>query len=128
MPSSIYLSKAVKRIDTKRLFFILFGIFMFVLVTYSPPWGDAVDPSGKHFELSPQGKAAIGLFLLAAIWWVFEVVPIGVTSITIAVMQALFFIRKPEIAFADFMNPSVWFIIGSIVIGMVFTKKDHITF
>ena len=52
----------------------------------------------------------------------FEVVPIGVTSIAIGTVQTLFFIRSARAAFSDFMDPSVWFIIGSIVIGMVFTK------
>jgi len=64
------------------------------------------------FTLSREGKAALGLFLLAATWWVFEVVPIGITSITIGVVQALFLIRSAEAAFSDFMVPSVWFIIG----------------
>jgi len=37
-------------------------------------------------------------------------------------LQALFFIRPAKVAFTDFMDPSVLFIFGSIVIGMVFTK------
>ena len=37
-------------------------------------------------------------------------------------MQALFLIRPAEEAFRDFMDPSVLFIFGSMVIGMVFTK------
>ena len=48
--------------------------------------------------------------------------PIGVTSIAIGVLQALFLIRTPEEAFKDFMDPSVLFIFASVVIGMVFTK------
>ena len=31
-------------------------------------------------------------------------------------------VRGGELAFKEFMHPSVWFIFGSIVIGMVFTK------
>jgi sodium-dependent dicarboxylate transporter 2/3/5 len=34
----------------------------------APPLPDAVDPSGKHFVLSREGKLALGLFLLAAVW------------------------------------------------------------
>jgi sodium-dependent dicarboxylate transporter 2/3/5 len=60
--------------------------------------------------------------LLAGVWWVFEVVPIGVTSIVIGIVQVLFQIREPKVAFTDFMDPSVWFIFGSIVIGMTFSK------
>ena len=122
MPEDIYLAKTRKRIDWKRLVFIFLGLGLFSVVYLSSPWPDAVDPAGEHFVLSREGKAALALFLLAATWWVFEVVPIGITSITIGVVQALFLIRPARVAFTDFMAPSVWFILGSLVIGMVFTK------
>ncbi|NQU04883.1 MAG: SLC13/DASS family transporter [Calditrichaeota bacterium] len=117
-----YLARGARQINWRRLFFIILGISLFTIVYLSPEWADAVDPKGKHFGLSREGKAALGLFLWAATWWVFEVVPIGITSITIGVIQALFLIRSAKVAFNDFMDPSVWFIIGSIVIGKVFTK------
>ncbi len=109
-------------IDWKRIFFLFLGLFLFAIVYYSPPWPDAVDPMGKHFALSKEGKGALAVFLLAGTWWVFEVLPIGVTSIAIGVLQALFMIRTPEESFRDFMDPSVLFIFASIMIGMVFTK------
>lgn len=104
------------------MFFILLGLLLFAVVYFSPAWPAAVDPKGAVFQLTREGKAALALFLLAATWWVFEVIPIGVTSITIGVVQALFLIRPAEAAFTDFMDPSVWFIIGSVVIGMAFSK------
>lgn len=120
--SKVRLPKIVQKIDWKRVIFALLGIFLFMAVYFAPPFSDAVDPAGKHFVLSEQGKTALGLFLLAATWWVFEVIPIGVTGILIAVIQSLFVIRDSRVAFTDFLDPSVWFIIGSLVIGMVFTK------
>ncbi len=121
-PEGVYLAKARPRLDIKRAIFIILGLALFVGVAVSPPWPDAVDPVGKSFALSREGKLALGVFLLAATYWVFEVVPIGVTSILIGVLQALFLIRPARVAFTDFMAPSVWFIFGSIVIGLVFTK------
>ena len=108
--------------NAKRIFFILLGLAAFFAFYLAPQFGPAVDPSGKVFELSQQGKAAIGLFLLAGIWWVFEVTPIGVTGIAIGVIQALFFIRPAKDAFRDFMDPTVLFILGSLLIGLAFTK------
>lgn len=108
--------------DWKRLLFISFGVCLFVIVYFSPPWPEVTDPMGKTFVLSKEGKGALAIFLLAGIWWVFEVVPIGVTSLTIGVLQALFLIRPARDAFTDFMDPSVLFIFGSIIIGSVFTK------
>lgn len=116
-------STGLKGIDWKRTFFILLGIALFGIVYALPQWPDAIDPNGEHFVLTREGKAALGLFLLAATWWVFEVVPIGVTAIAIGVVQALFLIRSADVAFSNFMDPSVWFIFASLVIGRTFTKS-----
>ncbi len=110
------------QINWRRLFFIILGPTLFFLVYSSPPWADAVDPLGKHFPLTREGKGALAVFLWAGTWWVFEVVPIGVTSLLIGVLQALFMVRPAKNAFRDFMDPSVLFIFGSVVIGLVFTK------
>jgi sodium-dependent dicarboxylate transporter 2/3/5 len=98
---------AANSFDWKKYLFMSIGIILFVIVYYSPPWPDALDPEGKAFALSPEGKGALAVFLLAATWWVFEVMPIGVTSLTIGVLQVLFFIRPAKDAFKDFMDPSV---------------------
>jgi len=81
------------RFDIKRVAFILLGLGLFALMYFLPGLPDAEDPQGKIFVLNDQARLALGLFLLAATWWVTEVVPIGVTSIMIGIVQALFFIR-----------------------------------
>jgi sodium-dependent dicarboxylate transporter 2/3/5 len=111
-----------RRFDSKRTAYILFGIVLLLAAYASPAWPAAVDPKGEVFALSHEGQAALGLFLLAAVWWVTEVVPIGVTAIAIGAVQALLMIRPARTAFTDFMDPSVWFIFGSLMIGMVFTR------
>ena len=113
---------AKSQLDWKRILFILIGLTLFAIVNFSPAWPDAVDPTGKHFTLSAQGKGALAIFLLAGTWWVFEVVPIGVTSLALGAFQVLFAVRTAKEALKDFMTPSVLFIFGSLVIGMVFTK------
>ena len=122
IPSDIHLKEKTRWVNWKKHFWMTVGITLFCIVYFAPPFSAAVDPEGKEFVLSPQGKAALALFMLAATWWVFEVVPIGVTGIAIGVIQVLFLIRPAKTAFGDFMDPSVWFIIGSITIGMVFSK------
>ncbi len=113
---------ATRNIDWKKMRFLFLGIVLFAVVYWSPSWPDAVDPMGKHFPLSREAKGAIAVFLLAGTWWIFEVVPIGITSLAIGVLQTLFLIRSAEDAFTDFMVPSVMFIFASIMIGLVFTK------
>jgi sodium-dependent dicarboxylate transporter 2/3/5 len=122
VPEEIVVAEAKPKINVRRLFFIFLGLIFFFVFNYIKPLPDAVDPLGAHFALTKEGKSAIALFLLAGTWWVFEVVPIGVTSIAIGVFQSLFFIRPAKEAFRSFFDPSVWFIFGSIIIGLVFTK------
>lgn len=119
---TIQFTVTIPVLDLKRIIFITLGLFFFFWLYLADPLPDAIDPLGEHFVLTREGKAAIALFLLAGTWWVFEVVPIGVTSLAIGAFQALFLIRPAEVAFKDFMDPSVLFIFGSLVIGMVFTK------
>ena len=109
-------------VDGRRVAFLLLGVTLFVALYFAPPLPPALDPDGKAFPLTAEGKAAIALFLFASTWWVTEVVPIGITSIAIAVIQGLFLIRPARTAFTDYMDPSVWFIFGSLMFGMVFTK------
>ena len=113
---------ATRNIDWKKMGFLFLGMALFAVVYWAPAWPDAVDPMGKHFPLSREAKGAIAVFLLAGTWWVFEVVPIGITSLAIGAMQALFLIRPARDAFTDFMVPAVMFIFASIMIGLVFTK------
>ncbi len=122
MSSDVAAASEQQGFNWKKYLFLGIGVLLFVVVYYYPPWPDAVDPMGKHFPLTKEGKGALAVFLLAGTWWVFEVVPIGVTSLAIGVLQVLFLIRPANEAFKDFMDPSVLFIFGSIVIGLVFTK------
>lgn len=122
IPEDIVVAVPNPGFNWKKWIFILLGIAVFLFIYFMPSWPDAVDPTGKAFPLSREGKASIALFLLAGIWWVFEVVPIGLTSIAIGVFQAIFAIRPAKEAFRDFMDPSVMFIFGSIVVGLAFTK------
>jgi sodium-dependent dicarboxylate transporter 2/3/5 len=123
MPEEIVLAPPEKVIDWKRVFFILLGLGIFLLFYLLPGLPDAVDPGGKVFKLPWEGRMAIGLFLMAGTWWVFEVMPIGATAIAIGLFQVLFMIRPANEALKDFMDPSVWFIFGSVVIGTAFTAS-----
>lgn len=112
-----------KPIDWRRIFFIALGLGCFFLFYFLPPLAPASDPGGKQFVLSQAGQRAIGLFLMAGIWWVFEVVPIGVTALAIGLFQGLFAIRSASEAFKDFMDPTVIFILSSLFIGLAFSKS-----
>jgi sodium-dependent dicarboxylate transporter 2/3/5 len=109
--------------DWRRIFFIILGLSFFFIFYFMNDLPDAVDPAGKHFALPSQGRMAIGLFLMAAIWWIFEVMPIGATAIGIGLFQVIFNIRPADAALKDFFDPSVWFIFGSVVMGLAFAHS-----
>ncbi len=108
--------------DPRRYVPFIVGALLFVAALLLPDMPDTVDPGGRAVVLTHQGKAALGLFLLAGIWWVFEVIPVGVTAIVIGIVQSLWLLRDSRTALTDFMDPSVWFIVGSLLIGMAFAK------
>ncbi|MGD8435562.1 MAG: hypothetical protein PVI73_15700, partial [Syntrophobacterales bacterium] len=87
MPEDFKSNPDSDRLNWKRPFFLILGIVLFAVVYYSPQWSDAIDPLGEKFVLSLEGKGALAVALLASIWWVFEVVPVGITSLTIGVLQ-----------------------------------------
>src|SRR4030043_1006257 len=120
MPEEIKLAPKKVVIDYKRIIFILLGLALFFLFFFRSDLADAVAPSGKRFPLPPQGRMALGLFLMAAVWWIFEVMPIGATAIAIGLFQTIFMIRTADAALKDFFDPSVWFIFGSRGLGLAF--------
>jgi sodium-dependent dicarboxylate transporter 2/3/5 len=123
MSQEMAVASKKKPFDWKRIFFILLGLALFFTFYFMNEFADAVDPAGKHFPLPPQGRMAIGLFLMAAVWWIFEVMPIGATAIAIGLFQVIFGIRPSDAALKDFFDPSVWFIFGSVVMGLSFAHS-----
>ena len=123
MPEEIFIAPKKVPIDWKRVFFILLGLAVFAIFYIIPSLPDGVDPAGKVFKLSWTGKLSIGLFLMAGVWWVFEVMPIGATAIAIGLFQVLFHLRGAKQALGDFLDPSVWFIFGSVVVGLAFSAS-----
>ncbi|MFH1984065.1 MAG: SLC13 family permease [Pseudomonadota bacterium] len=123
MPEEIFTAPGKAVFNWKRIFFIILGLAIFFIFYFMKDLPDAVDPSGKHFPLPPQGRMALGLFFMAAVWWIFEVIPIGATAIAIGLFQVVFMIRKSDAALKDFFDPSVWFIFGSVVMGLAFSHS-----
>ena len=107
----------------KRIFFIMLGLGLFLVIYFMPPWSQVTDPAGHAFILTRGGKGAIALSLMAGIWWISEVVPAGVTGLAVGVMQTLFSIRAARDVCMDFINPSILFVFGSVAVGIGFARS-----
>ena len=69
MTTEVQVFEAENTFNWRKLIFLMTGVLLFTIVYYMPPWPDAVDPMGKHFALSKEGKGALAVFLLAGTWW-----------------------------------------------------------
>ena len=58
--AKVKLSKT--KFNWKRIFFILLGLGIFLWIYFMPQWKDAVDPTGKAFPLSAEGKGLLPYF------------------------------------------------------------------
>ena len=121
-PKDVYLATSPRRYDWLRIAVIALGLAVFALLCLLPRPPDAIDPQGHRFALTREGQASLALFVFAALWWAFEVVPIGVTGCAVGVLQVLLSIRQPQAAMGDFFHPAVWFVVGSLVVGMAFAR------
>lgn len=111
-----------RQISWRQLSVIAAGLLLFAAAFVLPVPPPVRDHLGTTVALSREGQAALGLFLMAVLWWVSEVIPTGATSIAVGALQALFVLRAPRAALADFMDPVVWFVFGALLFGMVFAK------
>jgi solute carrier family 13 (sodium-dependent dicarboxylate transporter), member 2/3/5 len=126
--AEVTIKQIMARIDWAKFGFAAAGLVLLLIFRFLPPFSPAADPlhPDAPAALSRGGQLALGLFLLAAIWWTFEVVPLGVTSLAIVVIQIVFAIARPgqppSAALTDCFDPAVGFIFGALVFGLVFTK------
>jgi solute carrier family 13 (sodium-dependent dicarboxylate transporter), member 2/3/5 len=109
-----------------RVFLALLGLGIFFALYFIPFSTGSVDLLGNSSGLTKEGRGAIGILILAVIWWTGEVVPIGITAVALGVLQVLFAIRPNARVYSNYTDPSIIFIFGSIIIGLALTKSGLI--
>ena len=90
------------------LAFLLGGL----LILPSPPQG-----------LTEPGRQALVIALVAMILFITEPIPLPAIALLIAVFQVLFGIATPTQVAQTFMNDSVFFILGSMMLAVVIVKQ-----
>ena len=74
-------------------------------------------------DLSPKGREALVIALVAMILFVTEPIPLPTIALLIAVSQVLFSIATPTRVAHTFMNDSVFFILGSLMLAVAIVKQ-----
>ena len=98
--------------ERHRLPLIAFSFFMFGIVLAMPT------PLG----LSAEGHRAIAVFVLCVLFWVFQVIPLQITSIMAIVLLPITGVMSSAEAFALFGNNAVFFILGAFIISAVLVE------
>ena len=94
--------------ETKRkLLILLFTLALYFLIT-ALPWGEG---------LSPQGVRSIALMVCALIFWVLDVLPIGVTALLFTVLQPIAGTVTPAAMAANFLPTTFFFSIACFLIS-----------
>ncbi len=100
--------------DRKLAAIVSASVAVLLLAFILPPLPGAQDviPSNPR---APQIAIAITIF--AAIWWISEVAPLGVTGVMLVVLFSLTGIVKWNDALREFWNPLIWIFIGGFTLA-----------
>ena len=96
----------------RGILFLVMGVAGGIALQFSPPAG-----------LTVEGYRALIVFGICVVFWVFQVLPLAITSILAVVLLPLFGILETSEAYALFGNKAVFFIIGALILatGLVTT-------
>ena len=127
--------EGTKKLDYKRLVGLVLGPLLFVLLVLLPPLRDPVTGNLMNQTAPWAPNAALGLMLWTIVWWLFEAMPFGVTSLTTAVVACAMIGLSPK-AFGystaksgvsatleTFFNPLIWVFFGGFVLGWGMLKS-----
>ena len=89
------------------------GVAIFwAVLTMAPPEG-----------LSASGQKAVAVFCLCVFYWVFDVIPLMITSLLAIILIPLTGVMTAPQAYALFGNEAVFFILGAFILAACFMKS-----
>jgi sodium-dependent dicarboxylate transporter 2/3/5 len=102
------LAKDVKsRLSTRNLIIVLATIVIYFLIVALP----------RPEELSLEGLKAIALMVCALIFWILDVLPIGVTALLFTVLQPIVHTVNAGAMSANFLPTTFFFSVAAFLIG-----------
>ncbi len=74
------------------------------------------------FGLSDIAQKTLGILLVGLFLWILEIVPLAVTALLVMILQPLLGVNSLAVAFQNFANPVVFFVIASFAISYAIIK------
>ncbi|HDD64035.1 MAG TPA: DASS family sodium-coupled anion symporter [Thermoprotei archaeon] len=105
----------------KRELIIVVGPLIFILLAIIPPLPGverAAATAGIGNPLMPQ--LALGVLLWTALWWISEVVPLGLSGLIPPIIFSFLGIVSWKQSLSSFMDPVIWIFIGGFVLAKAF--------
>lgn len=99
-------------INKRDTAFLLLAFLILILAIFLPT------PQGLTYD----GKVMIGIFIMAAVLWSTEALPLAVTGLLVMAMQSLLNIAKYKEVFSAFGNEAVFFLFGAFMIAAAVEK------
>lgn len=102
----------MQKLNKLKLAMGLFAIALyFVLINLTPPQG-----------LSPEGLKILAFTISVIIFWIFEVLPIGMSSVLALMLMPMAGIMKMPVVMQNFGLPTMFFILASFCFAAGFIK------
>ncbi len=79
--------------------------------------------AGRPEGLSTSGQKALAVFCLCVFYWVFDVIPLMITSLLAIILIPLSGVMTAPQAYALFGNEAVFFILGAFILAACFMKS-----
>lgn len=103
----------VSSVDKMKLIWSILGVSLGVIVFCLAP------PAG----LTPQAMQALGIFVWAVVYWIFEVIPDYITATLMCTLWVAFKVVPFTTAFASFAGDTVWLLIPALAMGVAVNKS-----
>lgn len=98
----------------KKYLGLLLAIVVIALSLIFPPM----------FGLTELGQKTLGVLLAGLILWILEILPFGVTGLLVIVLQPILNIADAGTAFANFANPTVFFVMATFGLSLAILNTD----
>ena len=99
---------------------LILGPLVFTLMVLLPPIPGLCEASISVNAYPKAAQITLGLLLWVICWWIFEVVPLGLTGLLPALILPMFGILEWRYALPTYLSPIIWIFMGAFALANAF--------